>query len=155
MGLLETAVCAVRVGSCSVMSEGCAVRWGGTRGGVLGWVPGGCYTGYYPAVRLVLPGPNQWYIPVYRAPQALRGPGWASPHTCSSPCLSWPYGRDSINNILKLVKTLECRLKSLMRPGILPVSKRLSKVTTLNFPDFHIRGPSLTRNKWSDYDLGL
>ena len=86
---------------------------------------------------------------------ALQGPAGPSAHHWL-PALRYPpqdqLRRDSIKYILKLVINTECRLKSVMRPGILPVSKRGSNVTTLNFQDFHFAAPSLTRNKWSCFD---
>ena len=82
----------------------------------------------------------------------LQGPAGPSAHP-ELPALSIQpqdqYRRDSIINILKLVRIRECRLKSVMRPAIVPDSKTGSKVMTLNFQDFQYRQPSLARNKWS------
>ena len=137
------------------------------------WPVGGCGAGHERGVRVGgyreggIPGSTQlagyplhWYCQdPTSSPQALSASTRAlqAPWALRTPWLLalryWPsnldIGRDSINNILKLVKTAECRLNMLMRPGILPVSKRGPKYTTLNFQDFHIRGPSLPRNKWS------
>ena len=85
-------------------------------------------------------------------PQALQGPAGPSAHLAPAPVASpacSQSGRDSVNNILKLVIKPECHRNMLMRPGILPVSKTPRKYTTLNFQIFHILQPSLARNKWS------
>ena len=135
-----------------VYGEGC------TQGGAA-WVgAGGWYTGilpnHPPAARYIgiaraqpMPGPA-----FLRPRQALQAPAGPSAHL-TLPALNMPswdqYGRDSAVYILKLVIILECRLKSVMRPGIVPVSETGSNITTLNFQVFHIREPSLTRNKWS------
>ena len=97
---------------------------------------------------------------VYPALVLVRGLLWgyvrAAPGHLDAPrpyALRYPpqdqYGRDSGEYILKLVRFLECRLKVVMRPAMLPVSKTGPKVTTLKNQDFRYRYPSLTRNKWS------
>ena len=47
---------------------------------------------------------------------------------------------------VKLVKTAECRPFSSIRPVIVPILKTRSESHLLKFSDFHICGPSLTRN---------
>ena len=49
------------------------------------------------------------------------------------------YGRDFIKYILKLVNIPECRHFSLMRPGIVPVSKTAAKSHDLEFPIFSFK----------------
>ena len=107
----------------------------GTRGGAVGGVPGKGYTGYYPArLHWYCQGPTRPQIGIARAQplpgtgicarQALQPAAPASAHLAPRTQI-WPsqhqLGRDSINNILKLVNIPECRLKSVMRPAILPV----------------------------------
>ena len=119
------------------------------------------YRGTNPATHpadalLVLPGPNLWLAHASAPAMALQGALLAPLRTPWLPALKYallePYGRDSALNILKLVLNPECHRKYVMRPGILPISKIRRKVTTLNFPDFHIGQPSLTRNKWSCFE---
>ena len=84
--------------------------------------------------------------------KALQGPLDPSAHLGSSHSdisLRTTFGRDSINNILKLVNIPECQRFSVMRPAIVPVSETGPEITTLNFQDLDIAQPSLPRNKWS------
>ena len=88
---------------------------------------------------LVLPGPN---------PLLARGsaPTLGTPGPCRT--LRTPraprtqYTPPEANKgeirvyILKLVHKPECRLKVVMRPAIVPISKSPRNVTTLNFQDF-------------------
>ena len=98
----------------------------GTQVGGGGVVPG-IAPSRYPAgtsLRLVLPGPNQWYIPGYEVPAGTPGP--CRPFRTPAP-RQYQHAsdrRDSASNILKLVNMPECRLKSAMRPAMLPVLKR-------------------------------
>ena len=59
---------------------------------------------------------------------------------------SGPIWRDLGQYTRKLVKTAKCRPKITKRPVIVPVSYLASRSHLLNFPDFRIRQPSLTRN---------
>ena len=147
-------------GSQSPWSGACTSsgRRGGEYPGWCRWVgTGGGYTGYYhpptPDTRLlVLPGPNQSHIQLFLRPLGTPGPCWALRTPSSSHSVSWLQGRDSIINILKLVKTAKCRPKSDMRPAILPISKRGSISHDLEFSDFRFSQPSLARNKWSRFE---
>ena len=132
-----------------------AVYHGGACCRLYGWVGGG--EGYYPAT---LPTHHIGIARAQPLPQpAFLRPPWHSRALCALPHTMAPrtqytalqdqYRRDSALNILKLVIIQECRRKSFMRPGILPVSKPAPKVTTLNSPYFRLAQPSLTRNKWS------
>ena len=67
-----------------------------------------------------------------RSLQALLGPPHNLAPRTQHMALQPQYGRDSIKYILKLVDIPECHHKVSMRPGMLPVSKRAPKVTTLN-----------------------
>ena len=122
----------------------CVSRW--VRGGVYGWgipggVLGGWYTGYYPATRLqrlhwYCQGPTDDRSGRYRVPGHSRvppGPFRTPGSRTHGYALLDPIRRDSALNILKLVHNLECHLNMLMRPGIVPDSKRGSETTTLNF----------------------
>ena len=132
-------------------------REGAIPGTAARWVPGGCYTGYpawyYPAgLHWYCQGPTKPDTAVLRPPRALQAPAEPSAHPgllALRYALLDQYGRDSIIFILKLVINPECRLKSHMRPIILPISKTGPNVMTLNFQDFHIGQPSPGRNKWS------
>ena len=103
---------------------------------------GGVYRGGYypapplPAVHWYCQDPTSTNTAVLRPPWGTPGPA-GPPHTPWLPALryaSWSQiGRDSASNILKLVINHECRLKVSMRPAILPISKSMSNVTTLNF----------------------
>ena len=128
--------------------------WVGT-----GWVPGrgipgGYYTGYYPAdayigIARAQPVAQHAFL---RPDQALQAPAGPSAHLALPALNIAPgsqIGRDSTSNILKLVIIRECHRFSSMRPGIVPISKTGQEVTTLNFPIFQYGQPSLTRNKWS------
>ena len=105
---------------------------GGYREGWYTGYLGGCYTGYYPprhppGTTLVLPGPNHCQeCPSTVSPRALQPLQGLRTPWAPAP-VGYPpqdqYGRDSRYNILKLVKTAECRLKCVMRPGIVPVSE--------------------------------
>ena len=113
-------------------------RWC-TRGGVAGWYREGWYTGCIPS--------RYWphgYIGIARAQPMLQlgstvSPGHSRglpgplPHTLAPAPVLASIGRDSGLNILKLVIIPECRLKSMMRPAILPISKNWSKCHDLEF----------------------
>ena len=113
----------------------------GTGRGVLGWVPGGCYTGYYPpslqigiaraqpASRLVLPGPNQ--------PQGhARRHSRPAARALRTPAPRGQIGRDSTVNILKLVINPECHLKKVHEACHTPYLKNRSHCHDLEFPGF-------------------
>ena len=117
------------LGSGTRVVHGVSVRHGVREG----CVPGGYregYTGYctQPAT-LVLPGPNHW----------LPGPDHWLPGPVSGTRASirdqgqiQGPGPDSGSQSLKLVNKPECHRNIVMRPAILPISKRGRKVTTLN-----------------------
>ena len=123
------------------------------RGGVyrVGWEGSTRYT-HPPDPILVLPGPNQCRPCVPAPTPGTPGP-LGPPHTWSSPHSEYPpqdqYGRDSAVYILKLVIIPECRPYFVMRPAIVPVSKKSREVTTWDFQEIPYGQPSLTRNKWS------
>ena len=91
----------------------------GTQGGLYRGTTQRVHIGIARAPPLVLPGSTV----SLQALQALPGPSahLQLPHPLV-PTYS-QYGRDSIKYILKLVNMGECRLKSMMRPAILPISK--------------------------------
>ena len=135
--------------------------------GGTGWVPGGRYTGYrvgtgrvvyrvltHPWCRL---GPGNTNTPLVPCPRALQTPPRSPPHTRlphpRAPGLQIPASgpiRARFRHIfLKVSQNRRVSPKSMMRPGILPISKRAPETMTLNSWDFHIRQPSLPRNNWS------
>ena len=102
------------------------------------WVPGrvvyrGGWGGVVPSwCILVLPGPNHWLLPLFRVHPGTPAPA-GPPHTWAPRApVDLNIGRDSANNILKLVNNPECQQKCLMRPVILPVSKSRPYITTFN-----------------------
>ena len=125
--------------------------------GAVGWVLGGWYTGYYPSptlpgTGLVLPGPNPCPDTRFCVHSGTPGPCRAlrTPELLAlSRTLLEPIRARFHLIYTKVSINLECHRFSVMRPGIVPVSKTGSQVTTLNFQDSTIGQPSLTRNKWS------
>ena len=117
-------ICACRRGSPAWLvgvHDGWSVR-GACRVGTVG--------GYTGSRGGVLPTriPVYWYCQgpttasgLHIAPRRHSGPQLGPPHTCSSPV---SIGRDIPEYILKLVNNPECHLKSMMRPVILPISKK-------------------------------
>ena len=100
-------------------------------------------------------GGSGWYIELGRARAsgttlALPGPAPCGRCTSTPPhgqiAASWPIRRDLTSNILKLVKTAECRSNMSKRPVIVPIFKMGPESHLLKFSDFHILQPSLTRN---------
>ena len=118
------------------VQEGGYTGWGST-----GWVPGGWYTGYVPSLvsDWYCQGPTQALHAYLRPPRHSRGlsgpfrtPGLLALRYAPGSQI----GRDSGYYILKLVNIPECHHKCVMRPAILPVSKKAQESTTLNFQDF-------------------
>ena len=116
--------------------------------GVLGgWVYRVGTTGWVYWVGTTSPLPPQYpYIGIARAqplpePRILTSAGTPGPlQDPSAHLLLGPAsGRDSGSHILKLVNNPECHRNSVMRPVILPISKKGPNVMTLNFQDFHKR----------------
>ena len=126
--------------ACTVLVD---VRAGWVPGVVPGWVyregaiPGKYQPGRYIGIARAQPVPGAGCL----RPPRHSGPPWALRTPGLLALTQYPpaakYGRDSVNNILKLVNYPECHHNSVMRPAIVPVSKRPPKSTTLNFPDFH------------------
>ena len=111
------------------MGSGSGVRQCGYQGlgeGYTGWVPGGGVLPTQPDYIGIARAQRMAGNPVIGHAEALQGLPGPSAHL-SSPALRYalldPIRRDSGLYILKLVIIPECRLKSVMRPAILPVPK--------------------------------
>ena len=125
-----------------VLHRQLGARWGVKRVGTGRGVLGG-YTGRmlyrvpsHPRSTLVLPGPNQWYIAGSTVSLGTPRPCRPLRTPSSRTRTQLQYGRDSATNILKLVIISECRLKSAMRPAIVPVSRTGSISHDLDFLRF-------------------
>ena len=66
-------------------------------------------------------------------PAGPVGDPWSPPWFWALIAASWPIGRDSTSNSIKLVKMTKCRPKSVKRPVIVPVCQNGSESRLLIF----------------------